>query len=121
MILVNLVIEEKGSKLGMASVAVELDSTVHSERTFANKIMDALKGAFDGETVYRNEEKTISRNCPFCGSANCFLHEEDNSPEYENADSIQPDVFYVSCSDCDAFGPSRFTKNEAFDAWRKRA
>ena len=48
--------------------------------------------------------------CPFCGCPDNNVCEDY-------------DVFYAECGnpDCDAFGPSRKTKQQAIDAWNKRS
>lgn len=48
--------------------------------------------------------------CPFCGCPNITV--------YNDCD----DVFYAECCnpDCDAFGPSRKTEQQAIDAWNRR-
>ena len=46
--------------------------------------------------------------CPFCGEEATIFRDKD--------------VFYAECCnpDCDAFGPSRKTKQQAIDAWNRR-
>lgn len=54
------------------------------------------------------EQKLLK--CPFCG-CQAIVYKERN------------DVFYAECGnpDCDVFGPSRKTKQQAIDAWNKRS
>ena len=48
--------------------------------------------------------------CPFCGSSNIVA---DGQTSLKDS--------YVSCNECDADGPMRERKQEAIDAWNRRA
>jgi len=67
----------------------------------------------DAVQSWNNVIEHDSEFCPFCGS-------DEFSVESNNKNKDSPFIYFVSCNNCKAFGPSGCSKNEALKRWKTR-
>lgn len=58
--------------------------------------------------------------CPFCGGIAFVEHWELSSPD-EGWDDERYDMYYITCSECESTTDEYRSKEEAIEAWNRRA